>query len=114
MPIQHINMNITGLTALVISMMILSSTGRAEPVSHDFRGLELIGNLELADGRTLAKDGAALIVHGTTGHHRMEIIEVLQRNLRVRGINSLAITFSMGLERREGAYPCTLEYVLSE
>ena len=96
--------------ALSLSLMTASASVHAESVSHEFRGLELVGNIELAGGKTLAKDGAALIVHGTSGHHRMEIIEGLQRNLKARGINSLAITFSMGLDRRQGAYPCTIEH----
>ena len=95
---------------LMFCLSVLAPSAHAELVAHELRGLELTGNLELADGKTLAKDGVALIVHGTTGHHRMEIIARLQENLANRGINSLAVTFSMGLDARQGPYPCKLEH----
>ena len=94
----------------MLCLSISAPFAHAEVVAHELRGLELTGNLELADGKTLAKDGVALIVHGTTGHHRMEIIARLQENLANRGINSLAVTFSMGLDARQGSYPCKLEH----
>jgi len=95
---------------LIMACVIFPSLARAEIVAHELRGLELSGNLEIAEGKSLEKDGVALIVHGTIGHHRMEIIETLQRNLLSRGINSLAVTFSMGLDARQGEYPCKLEH----
>ena len=98
------------LSLMAVTMIMMTSRVRAEIVSHELRGLELTGNLEIADGKSLEKDGVALIVHGTTGHHAMEIIQTLQQNLKTRGINSLAVTFSMGLDARQGPYPCKLEH----
>ena len=83
---------------------------RAEPVAQEYLGLDVGGNLELAPGKSLAADGAVLIVHGSAAHHRMETIVALQGNLKTRGINSLAITLSLGLQKRSGMFDCKLEH----
>jgi pimeloyl-ACP methyl ester carboxylesterase len=83
---------------------------RAEPVAQEYLGLEVGGNLEIAPARSLAKDGVILIVHGSAAHHRLDVIEALQRNLAARGLNSLAITLSLGLPKRTGMFDCGLEH----
>ncbi len=40
----------------------------------------------------------------------MEIVRDLQANLKQRGINTLAITLSLGLNRRKGMFDCALEH----
>jgi pimeloyl-ACP methyl ester carboxylesterase len=77
----------------------------AEEVSTRFRGLSLLGNLELADGKGL-ESGVALIVHGTLAHRGMEVIAELQKHLKSRGASTLAITLSLGVDRRSGPYDC--------
>ncbi len=109
MPIQHMRQMKPGLVILLALIFLLPGNVRAEEVIHEFQGLDLRGNLELADGKSL-KNGVALIVHGTMSHNRMEMIATLQENLRARGLNSLAITLSLGLDRREGPYPCDIEH----
>ena len=82
----------------------------AEPVSQEYLGLEVSGNMEVAPGKSLRADGVVLIVHGSLAHHRVQMIAALQDNLKTRGINSLAITLSLGLNRRQGMFDCTLEH----
>lgn len=77
----------------------------AEEVSTRFRGLSLLGNLEFAEGKGL-ESGAALIVHGTLAHRGMEIIAALQQQLKTRGVSTLAVTLSLGVDRRTGFYDC--------
>lgn len=98
------------LACLALLVSAACSAVRAEPVSQEYLGLEVVGNLELAPGKSLAADGAVLVVHGSAAHHRMETIAALQENLKGRGLNSLAITLSLGLQRRAGMFDCKLEH----
>ncbi len=93
------------LLAAAMSFLSISS-GFAEEVSTRYRGLTLLGNLELAGHKGL-EDGVALIVHGTLAHARMEIVADLQKNLKARGLSTLAITLSLGEDRRTGMFDCT-------
>lgn len=94
----------------ILAFATLTGAPRAETVIQEYLGLDVIGNLEIAGGSSLAKDGAVLIVHGSAGHHGLEVVATLQRNLKSRGINSLAITLSLGLPRRTGMFDCNLEH----
>jgi len=96
--------------AAAVLLMLWHAPAASEEVVIEEAGLDLIGNLELANGKTLKADGAALITHGTLGHHGMEIIATWQKGLRQRGVNSLAITLSLGLDNRRGFYDCALEH----
>lgn len=82
---------------------------RAEEVSTEHLGLDVLGNLEIARGKSLKADGAVLLLHDTLAHHRMEIISAQQELLRERGINSLAMTLSLGLNKRRGMFNCAIE-----
>jgi pimeloyl-ACP methyl ester carboxylesterase len=79
----------------------------AEPVQLKPGQLRLNGNLEMAPGKKTA-DGVALIVHGTFSHDKQETIAALQENLKKRGISTLAITLSLGVDNREGPRACGL------
>jgi pimeloyl-ACP methyl ester carboxylesterase len=46
------------------------------------------------------------MTHGTLAHGRMEIMESLQAALKDRGIGSLSMTLSLGLDNRRGMYEC--------
>jgi pimeloyl-ACP methyl ester carboxylesterase len=91
-------------------LVVVSGPLRAETVHQEYLGLEVNGNFEIAAGRSLEKDGAVLIVHGSAAHHRLEVIAGLQQNLKARGMNSLAITLSLGLPKRSGMFDCALEH----
>ena len=102
---------IAAFLALFATVVGLGVTAvRSEPVTTEYLGLDVTGNLELAPGKALATHGAVLIVHGSLAHHRMEVIAALQANLKARGLNSLAITLSLGINRRQGMFDCKLEH----
>lgn len=82
---------------------------RAEPVSIHHDGVALAGELRVVSAGGLA-DGAVVLVHGTLAHHRMELIATLQDLLAERDLNSLAITLSLGIPRREGMYDCAVPH----
>lgn len=94
-----------------LAFFIIGATDMAgaEEVTLEHQGLTLNGNLEIADGKAL-KDGVALIVHGTLAHNKMEIIVALQDQLKERGLNTLAINLSLGLDNRHGMYDCAVTH----
>ena len=63
----------------------------------------------MAPGKSLKTDGAVILLHDTLGHHRMELMAALQELLHARGVNSLAITLSLGLNARRGMFDCGIE-----
>lgn len=100
---------LSGLFILLLSLFILSSPSQAEEVRIEHQGLDVIGNLDIAPGKSLSKDGVVILLHDTLSHHRMEIISALQELMRERGMNSLGITLSLGLNERRGLYDCSIE-----
>lgn len=98
------------VTAWFVVLTLSGGAVQAEPVHHEYLGLEVTGNLELVPERTLESHGAVLIVHGTLAHHQMELITALQAGLKQRGVNSLAVTLSLGLNARRGMFDCKLEH----
>lgn len=97
------------LTALLFVFFLSFRPGFAEEVKIEHQGLEVIGNLGMAPGKTLKADGVVLLLHDSLGHHRMDFIATLQEVLQERGINSLAITLSLGLNGRRGMFDCSIE-----
>ncbi len=98
------------ISALLILLAAVASAGLpagalAAPVKIDHKGMTLMGNLELVDGKSEG-DGVLLMVHGTLAHKDMEIIRALQQLLKERGVNTLAITLSLGIDARKGAFGC--------
>ena len=100
---------VCAVAVAICAWVVSSACVSAEAVSQEYLGLEVNANLELAPDHTLAKDGAVVIVHGSGAHLGMETVVSLQRNLRTRGVNSLAITLSLGLPKRVGMMDCKLE-----
>ncbi len=98
------------LVSALAALTIAAATARcaAEQVSLDYLGLELSANLELAPGKSL-KNEVVLLVHDTLGHDRMELMAALQDSLRDQGINSLAITLGLGMDKRHGMFDCAME-----
>ena len=90
-----------------LALLLLAATGvvRAEPVQIKPSLTKLNGNLELPAGKT-ATDGVVVIVHGTLSWHGQETIVALQKNLKQRGIGSLAITLSLGVDDRQRTRRC--------
>jgi pimeloyl-ACP methyl ester carboxylesterase len=100
--------------ALVTAIGCAARPAAAEPVQLKSGQVRLNGNLELPAGKKVA-DGIALILHGTMSHDRQETIAALQENLKKRGLGSLAITLSLGVDNREGQRACGLlhDYALA-
>ena len=96
------------LALAVISLASFAGGSAAEEVTLEYLGLDLTANFEMAPGKSF-KDGAVLLVHDTQGHGRMELMAALQDGLRDNGINSLAITLGLGLDKRHGMFDCGLE-----
>jgi pimeloyl-ACP methyl ester carboxylesterase len=96
------------LGAIAGTALLLAACGTAlaEPVEIEAGGLTLEGELEQGDpGRP-----TLLIVHGTLAHRGMELIRNLQSLLAERGLGSLAITLSLGLDGRTGMYDCAVPH----
>ncbi len=101
-----------GLFVSALAALMIAATAAkcaAEQVSLDYLGLELSANLEMAAGKSLRGDGAVILVHDTLGHDRMELMAALQDGLRDIGINSLAITLGLGMDKRHGMFDCAME-----
>ena len=90
-----------------IVVVSLLTHANAREVILPYKGLTLNANLELATGKKPA-DGVILITHGGLGHHGMEVITYLQKLLKDRGYNTLAINLSLGLNHRHGMYDCAV------
>src|SRR5260221_8722433 len=88
-----------------LALLLCPALVHAEPVQIKPSLLRLNGNLELAPDNSVA-GGVALILHGTLSHHRQETVAALQKNLKERGIGSLAITPSLGIDDRQGPRTC--------
>ncbi|MCK5665041.1 MAG: alpha/beta hydrolase [Thiotrichaceae bacterium] len=91
---------------VVIFLLFAPALLQAKEVTHQFHGLTLNANLELAEGRVLT-DGVVLILHGIMGHNRMEIIETTQQALLDNDRSSLAINLSLSMNNRHGFFDCT-------
>ncbi|CAN5602157.1 hypothetical protein BH10PSE6_BH10PSE6_07310 [soil metagenome] len=92
---------------LAVLFLLASASGvaRAEPVQIKPSLLRLNANLELPAGKT-ASDGVVVMVHGTLSWYGQETITALQKNLKQRGIGSLAITLSLGVDDRQRTRRC--------
>lgn len=91
--------------AFVAAISTFVTVARAEPVQILYQGLHLNGELTVPPGRSIA-DGVVLVTHGTLAHNGMETIVTLRDALAERGIPSLAITLSFGVDNRTGFYDC--------
>ncbi len=98
------------VTAITLFYIMLSHA-MAEELVMDFRGLDLLGNLEIAEGnKGLSGQDIVLIVHDTLSSKQEGLIVGVQSSLRAQGINSLAINLSLGLDMRKGRYSCKIEH----
>jgi pimeloyl-ACP methyl ester carboxylesterase len=94
-----------GLAVVAAGLIAAGAPAQAEEVRTRYRGLTINANLEIAAGKGL-EDGVIVIAHGMLAHHRMELIAALQKLLKDRGLSTLAITFSLGVDDRRGFFDC--------
>jgi hypothetical protein len=90
--------------------LIFGHPAHADPVAQEYLGLTVVGNLEIAAGKSLKSDGAVILVHDTLAHHSDETIVQLQNSLKTKGLNTLAITLSLGIHQRKAAFDCANEH----
>ena len=96
-------------TVCIIFTGLSLQSVHAKEVSFPYRGLTLNANLELAANSKIA-DGVILVTHGGLGHYGMEVMVYLQKLLKDRGYNSLAINLSLGINNRHGTYDCAITH----
>lgn len=93
------------IAALSLAFALATAGVPADEVKLAHGGLTLNANLEtVAAG--WQKGPVVLMTHGTLAHGGMEIMQALQAALKDRGISSLSITLSLGLDDRRGMYEC--------
>jgi pimeloyl-ACP methyl ester carboxylesterase len=92
--------SLAGLFLLFVSVL-----GGAEQVKVQHAGLTLNANLERIGDRWAAGP-VVLMIHSSLAHSGTQLINALQKLLKDRGISSLAITLSLGLNNRLGFYDC--------
>jgi pimeloyl-ACP methyl ester carboxylesterase len=94
------------LSFAVLLALICTATAQAGAVTTRYKGLTLNASLEKAAGGWPAAP-VVLMVHGTLAHSGMEIMAGLQDMLAERGISTLAINLSLGIDNRPAAmYDC--------
>ncbi|WP_373508536.1 alpha/beta hydrolase [Thiocapsa sp.] len=94
---------------LALAIALAAGSTGAEEVTLSYRGLTLNGNLETA-GTEWQQGPVVLMTHGTLAHGGMEIMQTLQSALQERGISSLSMTLSLGLDNRRGMYDCAVPH----
>ncbi|EGV16171.1 alpha/beta hydrolase [Thiocapsa marina] len=94
---------------LALATALAAGTAAAEEVTLTNRGLTLNANLETT-GAQWQQGPVVLMTHGTLAHGGMEIMQTLQSALQERGISSLAMTLSLGLDNRSGMYDCAVPH----
>lgn len=93
------------LAGLALFLAFAATAANAEDITITHGALTLNANLETA-GTEWQKGPVVLMTHGTLAHGRMEIMQSLQSALKDRGISSLSMTLSLGLDNRHGMYDC--------
>ena len=89
----------------MVAFFVFGRTSAADEVNTTLDGLTL--NAELEATETWPTDPVVLLTHGTLAHRGMEIISGLQAMLAERGLSSLAINLSLGIDGRPAAmYDC--------
>ena len=98
-------------TILAVLLIFAAGIGQAgeRQVTASHKGLTLNGRLVTADGAGVW-DGIVLFTHGTLAHNGMELVRAVQAGLRERGVNSLPIPLSLGLDKRIGIYDCKVPH----
>lgn len=91
------------LALIGVASAALASSGEEVRLSHGAHKVRAV--LELSPGKTLA-DGVVVMLHGTMGHHDMDVMRRFRTLLGGRGHSTLAVTLSLGIDAREGVFDC--------
>src|SRR5258708_2479960 len=105
----------SALIFAALALMAGPALAAAEPVQIKPSLTKLNGNLELPAGEKLEGENVVVIVHGMLSHYGQETVVALQKNLKARGIASLAINLSLGVDDRKGPRACDVvhDYALA-
>src|SRR5258708_37635390 len=108
-------MRTSALIFAALALMVGPALAAAEPVQIKPSLTKLNGNLELPAGEKLEGENVVVIVHGMLSHYGQETVVALQKNLKARGIASLAINLSLGVDDRKGPRACDVvhDYALA-
>jgi pimeloyl-ACP methyl ester carboxylesterase len=101
------------LMAAIAANFSMGGAALADPVQIMHGKTKLNGNLEIPVDRTLA-DGVAIVLHGTLSWHGQETVAALQKNLKARGVATLAITLSLGVDDRKGPRACDVPHAYGD
>jgi pimeloyl-ACP methyl ester carboxylesterase len=96
---------------MVLLMFAVAADSLGEEIQLPMGGLVLNANLERAGKEGWTDGPVILMTHGTLAHGGMEIMRGLQAMFRDRGVSSLAINLSLGLNERRGMYDCATPHV---
>lgn len=102
---RFVSRRLVTLMAAVTLTGFQSASAAAEPVEQRIGEVVALGDLENPNA-TLEEGPVVLMVHGTFAHKDQETIEAMQAALSERGVASLAITLTLGQDRRTGLLPC--------
>jgi pimeloyl-ACP methyl ester carboxylesterase len=102
------------LCLALLALAFAPGLAMAEPVQIKPSLTRLNANLELPPGKT-ASDGVVVLVHGTLSWYGQETIAAMQKNLKIHGMGSLAITLSLGVDDRQRTRRCDVvhDYALA-
>jgi len=97
------------MVALVAITTSMTNKSAAKEVTLSHKNLTLNANLNMAEGKKMS-DGIVLLTHGTLAHNKMELIQTMQGLLAERGLSTLAINLSLGVDNRHGSYDCAVPH----
>lgn len=94
---------------LILTLTLALRAVQAAEVTLAYQGLRLNANLETT-GPDWRQGTLILMTHGTLAHGAMEIMHSLQQAFKDRGISSLSLTLSLGIDNRHGSYDCAIPH----
>ncbi len=94
---------------LILTLALALRAVQAAEVTLAYQGLRLNANLETT-GPDWRQGTLILMTHGTLAHGAMEIMHSLQQAFKDRGISSLSLTLSLGIDNRHGGYDCAIPH----
>jgi pimeloyl-ACP methyl ester carboxylesterase len=102
------------ISAVLLALTSGLASALADPVQVKLGDRRLNANLEIPEGRNLGDLGIAIVLHDALGFHGEPTIAALQKNLKVRGIATLAVTLSLGVDDRKGPRACDQPHAYTE
>ena len=102
---SYVSRRLVPLLGAVAIAGFLCAPAAAETVEHRIGDVVALADLENPNA-ALGERPVVLMVHGTFAHKDQETIEAMQAALSERGVASLAVSLTLGQDRRSGVLPC--------